>query len=46
MYVTHGYDALGMSQVEANFEVDSFDGGKSIVISTVGNFGGKNSFLG
>lgn len=33
-------------QVEANFEVDSFDGGKSIVISTVGEFGGKNSFLG
>lgn len=32
--------------MEANFEVDSFDGGKSIVISTVGDFGGKNAFLG
>ncbi len=33
-------------KVSANFEVNSFDGSKSIVISTVGDFGGKNSFLG
>lgn len=32
--------------VEANFEVDSFDGGKSIVISNLGEFGGRNPFLG
>jgi hypothetical protein len=32
--------------INANFEVDSFDGSKSIVISTIGQFGGKNSFLG
>lgn len=29
-----------------NFEVDSFDGSKALVISTLGDFGGKNSFLG
>lgn len=33
-------------QVVANFEVDSFGGSKSIVISNLGEFGGKNSFLG
>jgi hypothetical protein len=33
-------------QIICKFEVDSFDGGKSIVISTIGQFGGKNSFLG
>lgn len=32
--------------VSANFEVDSFDGTKTLVVSTVGKFGGKNSFLG
>ena len=32
--------------VTQNFEVSSFDGTKSIVISTVGKFGGKNPFLG
>jgi hypothetical protein len=30
----------------ANFEVDSFGGSKSIIISTVGEFGGKNTFSG
>lgn len=33
-------------QVIANFEVDSFGGSKSLVISNLGEFGGKNSFLG
>lgn len=33
-------------EVESNFEVDSFGGSKSIVISNLGEFGGKNSFLG
>lgn len=30
----------------ANFEVDSFGGSKSLVLSNLGEFGGKNSFLG
>lgn len=29
-----------------NFEVESFDGSKALVVSTLGDFGGKNSFLG
>eukprot|EP01038_Epipyxis_sp_PR26KG_P009453 gene9453-12737_t len=33
-------------QISANFEVDSFDGSKSLVISSKGEFGGKNPFLG
>lgn len=33
-------------EISANFEVDSFNGAKSLVISTIGQFGGKNSFLG
>ena len=33
-------------RIKSNFEVNSFDGSKSLVISTLGNFGGKNSFLG
>eukprot|EP01042_Synura_sphagnicola_P002939 gene2939-3599_t len=33
-------------RISNNFEVNSFDGTKSIVISTLGQFGGKNSFLG
>ena len=32
--------------INNNFEVLSFDGKKSLVISTIGSFGGKNSFLG
>ena len=32
--------------VQANFEVASFDGSKSLVIGTVGQFGGRNPFLG
>lgn len=32
--------------VVANFEVSSFDGSKSIVLSTIGEFGGKNPNLG
>lgn len=32
--------------VNLNFEVNSFDGSKAIVISNLGEFGGKNSFLG
>jgi len=32
--------------VICNFEVSSFDGSKSIVISTLGEFGGKNPYLG
>mmetsp|Transcript_1389 Transcript_1389/g.1394 ORF Transcript_1389/g.1394 Transcript_1389/m.1394 type:complete len:364 (-) Transcript_1389:383-1474(-) len=32
--------------LQLNFEVDSFGGSKSIVISNLGEFGGKNSFLG
>jgi hypothetical protein len=32
--------------VKANFEVDSFDGSKGLIISNLGQFGGKNSFLG
>ena len=30
----------------ANFEVGSFDGSKSLVISTIGEFGGRNPYLG
>jgi hypothetical protein len=33
-------------EVTANYEVDSFDGSKSIVISTTNEFGGKNPYLG
>jgi hypothetical protein len=33
-------------QVISNFEVDSFGGSKSLVLSNLGEFGGKNSFLG
>ncbi len=32
--------------VKANFEVGSFDGTKSLVIGNVGEFGGRNPFLG
>lgn len=32
--------------IQANFEVDSFGGSKSLVLSNLGEFGGKNSFLG
>lgn len=32
--------------VTANFEVDSFDGTKSLVITNLGEFGGKNPYLG
>lgn len=32
--------------VNANFEVGSFDGSKSVLISNLGEFGGKNPFLG
>lgn len=32
--------------INANYEVDSFDGTKSLTISQVGEFGGKNNFLG
>jgi hypothetical protein len=32
--------------VQANYEVASFDASKSIVISTIGEFGGKNPYLG
>lgn len=32
--------------VVANYEVVSFDGGKSVVISTAGEFGGRNPYLG
>jgi hypothetical protein len=32
--------------VQANFEVASFDGTKSLVISNLGEFGGKNPYLG
>uniref|UniRef100_A0A7S3H6C7 Cell cycle control protein 50A n=1 Tax=Spumella elongata TaxID=89044 RepID=A0A7S3H6C7_9STRA len=32
--------------VTANFEVESFDGSKSLLISNLGEFGGKNPFLG
>lgn len=32
--------------VVANFEVLSFSGGKSVVISTAGEFGGRNPYLG
>ncbi len=33
-------------QVTANYEVDSFSGSKSLLISTLGQFGGKNPYLG
>lgn len=33
-------------QVNANYEVSSFNGEKYLVISSVGQFGGKNPFLG
>ena len=33
-------------QVNANYEVSSFDGTKSLVISTIGEFGGENQYLG
>ncbi len=32
--------------VNANYEVESFSGSKSLLISTVGEFGGKNPYLG
>ena len=32
--------------VQANFEVKSFDGSKSLIISTINNMGGKNPYLG
>ena len=32
--------------IKSNFEVDSFDGTKSLVISTISAYGGKNSYLG
>lgn len=32
--------------VNANFEVGSFDGTKSLVITNLGEFGGKNPYLG
>mmetsp|Transcript_67870 Transcript_67870/g.141519 ORF Transcript_67870/g.141519 Transcript_67870/m.141519 type:complete len:360 (-) Transcript_67870:101-1180(-) len=32
--------------VTANYEVDSFDGSKALLLSTVGEFGGKNPYLG
>lgn len=32
--------------VDANFEVGSFDGTKSLVLATIGEFGGRNPFLG
>lgn len=32
--------------ITANYEVDSFDGGKSIIISNLGEFGAKNPNLG
>lgn len=32
--------------IVANYEVSSFDGSKSIVISTLGEFGGRNPYLG
>ena len=33
-------------KITANYEVGSFNGQKTLVISTVGQFGGKNPFLG
>jgi hypothetical protein len=33
-------------RIYQNFDVSEFEGSKSIVISTVGEFGGKNPFLG
>lgn len=33
-------------QVEANYEVNSMDAKKELVISTLGTYGGKNVFLG
>lgn len=33
-------------RIQANYEVASFDAAKSVVISTVGEFGGKNPYLG
>jgi len=38
-------DTLAFTVV-ANYEVSSFDGSKSIVISTLGEFGGRNPYLG
>jgi hypothetical protein len=32
--------------VEANYEVNSFDGSKALLVSTIGEFGGKNKALG
>lgn len=32
--------------VTSNFEVNSFGGSKALVLSTVGDFGGKNTFIG
>jgi len=32
--------------VTANYEVDSFDGSKSLLLSNLGEFGGKNPYLG
>jgi hypothetical protein len=32
--------------VTNNFEVNSFGGSKAIVLSTVGDYGGKNTFIG
>ncbi|KAJ1400127.1 CDC50/LEM3 family [Ochromonadaceae sp. CCMP2298] len=38
-------DTLTFS-VTANFEVDSFDGSKSLLISNLGEFGGRNPYMG
>lgn len=32
--------------VVANYEVDSFDAEKSLLISTLGSYGGRNDFIG
>lgn len=32
--------------IKSNFEVDSFDGTKTLVISTISSYGGKNTYLG
>lgn len=47
--VIHGNFVKGdkfVFTVNANYEVDSFNGQKSIVLTTMNNFGGKNPVLG
>eukprot|EP00601_Ochromonadales_sp_CCMP2298_P033850 CAMPEP_0173363024 /NCGR_PEP_ID=MMETSP1144-20121109/22151_1 /TAXON_ID=483371 /ORGANISM="non described non described, Strain CCMP2298" /LENGTH=342 /DNA_ID=CAMNT_0014312919 /DNA_START=48 /DNA_END=1073 /DNA_ORIENTATION=+ len=46
--IDHSFDAgdVLVFNVTANYEVDSYDATKTLVLSELGSYGGKNSFLG